>query len=264
MRPTPWNVCSLVVLALTLVAAACSSDHGGAGPTDQHALQGSITVAAAASLHGVFTELGADFTRSHPATHVEFSFGSSGVLEAQLAQGAPADVFASADAEVMAHARRDDLLATAPVVFARNRLEMVTKPHNPGDIQSLDDLRRADVVALCALEAPCGAKAAEALRRAGVHLATAHITRAQDVKATLRQVTFGDAEAAIVYVTDARTVGDRATAVTIAPRHNVETDYPMAVVRGTHHEALARAWIDYVLGRAGARVLRRAGFAAPG
>lgn len=195
---------------------------------------------------------------------VDFSFGSSGILEDQLAHGAPADVFASADARVMAEARRAGTVDGEPTVFARNTLELVVRPGNPLGVRSLEDLERADVVALCARRAPCGASAEQVLATAGVDLPTSKVTRGQDVKATLRQVTAGDADAAIVYVTDARTVGSRATAVPIPAAQDVVTSYPMAVVHTTSHRALARAWITFVAGPVGQRELRDAGFRPPG
>ena len=138
-------------------------------------LHGTLTVAAAASLSGVFGTLGERFEAEHPGVRVLFNFGSSGVLETQIDQGAPADVFASADAAVMDEARHDGVIDGRPTAFARNTLELVVRPGNPLRIWSLPDLNRAHVVALCAERAPCGASAATVLERAGVDLATSKI-----------------------------------------------------------------------------------------
>ena len=225
--------------------------------------EGTLTVAAAASLTGVFTGLGKQFQDKYPDTKVEFNFGSSGVLMTQITNGAPADVFASADSAVMGQAQKVGVLAGTPQTFARNTLEMVVRPGNPLGIKTLADLERANVVALCATNAPCGASAAKVLARAGVELKTSQVTRGQDVKATLRQVTVGDADAAIVYVTDARTIGSMGQAVPIPAAQNLITDYPIAMVKGVRNPALAVAWIPFVLGPNGQAALRAAGFKVP-
>lgn len=252
-----------MVFVGAVASTACASSGRAVAPSLQSDLHGTLTVAAAASLTGVFGALKPRFEAAHPGVRVAFDFGSSGVLETQIAQGAPADVFASADAEVMDEARRAGSIDGKPTVFARNTLELVVRPGNPLGIRALADLSRAQVVALCAVRAPCGASAAMVLERAGVDLPTSKISRGQDVKATLQQVTVGDADAALVYVTDARTVGTKAQAVPIPAAQDFVTDYPIAVVKGTAHGSLARTWITFVDGPVGRAVLRAAGFAPP-
>jgi molybdate transport system substrate-binding protein len=156
------------------------------------------------------------------------------------------------------------LVSGAPVTFARNRLEIVVKPGNPLGIHSLADLTKASVVAVCVSTAPCGATADEALAKAGVTLATSKVSRGTDVDATLAQVTTGDADAAIVYVTNAATVGTQGVAVSIPPSQNVDTSYPVAVLTTTTDRALASAWVAYVLGPVGRVTLLRAHFLPPG
>ncbi len=249
------------ILALSIGLAVTSVGCGSSTSTPATRSQ-TITVAAAASLTETFTALGKEFEAANPGTNVDFNFGSSAVLEQQIDHGAPADVFASASTKVMDRAVQANSVV-APRLFAANTLALVVKPGNPLGIASLADLKKADVVALCALEAPCGATADKALRKAKVALATDKITRGQDVKATLRQVTAGDADAAVVYVTDARTVGSRGTAVSIPPTQNVSTDYPIALVRTTKHPTIARRWIAFVRGPKGQSALRHAGFVIP-
>ena len=252
-----------MIVGVALVLTACGSSVRTASSGSERKasrLHGTLTVAAAASLTGVFGELGRSFEDRHPGAHVAFAFGSSGVLETQIAQGAPADVFASADAAVMEQAERAGVVDGAPTVFARNALELVVQPGNPLGIRTLADLRRAKVVAMCATRAPCGASAAKILDRVGVELPSSMVTRGQDVKATLAQVTVGDADAAIVYVTDARTVGAKGKAVKIPAAQDLITDYPIAVVKGSKHLALAEAWIAFVEGPVGQASLHAAGF----
>jgi molybdate transport system substrate-binding protein len=220
-------------------------------------------VSAASSLAGAFTELGATFESAHPGTTVSFNFASSGTLATQILGGASADVFASAAPEDMATVQKAGDISGRPVVFARNSLEIVVKPGDPLHIRSLAGLAKAPVVALCVSTAPCGATAEQALRKAGVHLSTAKVTVGQDVATTLAQVTTGDAAAAVVYVTNARTVGHQGVGIPIPASQNVTTSYPIAVVRSTADRALAEAWIAFVLGPTGQRVLRQASFLPP-
>ena len=258
----------LALATLVLVCASGCESSGGAADaprpsTGGSALHGTLTVAAAASLAEVFGDLKDRFEARHADARVLLDLGSSGALAAQIGSGAPADVFASANAQAMEQVRRAGAVEGAPTTFARNTLELVVRPGNPLHVRSLHDLTRAPVVALCATGAPCGASAARALDEAGVALPVSHVTRGQDVKATLRQVTVGDADVAIVYVTDARTVGDRGEAVPIPATQNVVTDYRIAALSGSTHATLARAWIAFVQGPAGRAALRDAGFLLP-
>jgi len=259
--------CAVVAVAAVAVAtAACSTSTSTAttASTTSARLSGSITVSAASSLTGTFTQLATGFRVLHPGTSVTFNFGSSGALATQIVSGAPADVFASASPSDMTTVQAAHLVSGAPVTFARNRLEIVVKPGNPLGIHSLADLTKASVVAVCVSTAPCGATADEALAKAGVTLATSKVSRGTDVDATLAQVTTGDADAAIVYVTNAATVGTQGVAVSIPPSQNVDTSYPVAVLTTTTDRALASAWVAYVLGPVGRVTLLRAHFLPPG
>ncbi len=201
------------VTALALIAAACGSSSGSTSSsttTKARKLSGSITVSAASSLTGAFDQLGTTFHTANPGTTVTFNFGSSATLATQIQQGAPADVFASAATKDMDQVVQSGDVSGTPVIFARNTLAIVVKPGTPLGIHSLADLTKAVVVALCTSSAPCGAAADEALQRAGVTIPASKITLGQDVKSALQQVTTGDADAAIVYVTDAKTVGSSA------------------------------------------------------
>ena len=246
---------SLSVVALSLAALGVTS-----GSANAATLTGSITVSAASSLTGVFTQLGKSFESAHRGTSISFNFASSSILALQIKQGAPADVFASASTKEMGSVQRAGDIAGAVVVFARNTLAIVVKPGNPLHIHSLADLTKAKVVALCVATAPCGKAARLALSASQVVIPTSRISLGQDVKSTLAQVTTGDADAAIVYVTDARTVGHLGVAVAIPPSQNVITSYPIGLVKASTHRALARAWITYMLGPTGRRALLSAGF----
>ena len=225
-------------------------------------LTGSITVSAASSLTGAFTQLGASFQRAHHGTKINFNFASSSTLALQIQQGAPADVFASASVKDMGEVQHSHDIAGAVAIFTRNTLAIVVRPGNPLGIHTLADLTRARVVALCVVSAPCGAAAREALLKSKVLLRVSRISLGQDVKSTLAEVTTGDADAAIVYVTDAKTIGRQGASVSIPPAKNVITKYPIGLVKASTNRALAQAWIEYVLSPTGQRALRAAGFLA--
>jgi len=251
-----------LLLGAALAAAACGSTSSSPTTTSTTIprLTGSITVSAASSLTGAFGQLETTFHALHPGATVAFNFGSSGALATQIQQGAPADVFASASPGDMATVQQAGDISGPPVIFARNRLEIVVKPGNPLGIHSLADLTKASVVALCVTTAPCGSTAQKALAKAHVTLPVAKVSLGQNVDATLAEVTTGDADAGVVYVTNAKTVGTQGVGVPIAPSQNVTTSYPIALVKGTADRALAQAWIAYVLGPTGQSVLRQASF----
>jgi molybdate transport system substrate-binding protein len=248
--------------AVALGAAACGGASGSANTstTAVPKLTGSITVSAASSLTAAFGQLGTTFQSAHPGTTISFNFGSSGTLATQIQQGAPADVFASAAPANMATVQQAGDIVGQPVTFARNSLEIVVKPGNPLGIHSLTDLTKANVVGICVSTAPCGATAAQALQKSGVTIPTSKITLGPDVDHTLAEVTTGDADAAIVYVTNAKAVGTQGVGIPIPTAKNVSTSYPIAVVKGTQNLALAQAWIAYVQGPTGQRVLQAASF----
>jgi molybdate transport system substrate-binding protein len=255
------------VVVLGLVAG-CSDDGAGsdASTTTTRAastVTGSITVSDAASLTEAFEAIGADFTAANPDAEVTFNPGPSSTLATQIEGGAPADVFASADEANMDRLLTANLVDGEPVVFAQNQLVIVTKPGNPEGIETLADLATAGVISLCAETVPCGRYAGGVLQRASVTIPETSVTRGQDVKATLAQVTTGDAVAAIVYVTDAQTAGDDVEAVTIPDAQNAIATYPIAVLSGSGNKEAAQAFVDAVLSGQGQATLRSYGFLPP-
>lgn len=246
-----------------LIATGCA---GSAGPDTARSspsggATGEITVSAAASLTEAFSAIGTDFTRAQPNATVTFNFGPSGTLATQIEQGAPADTFAAADATSMDELVATHLIEGAPVTFARNRLVIVTEPGNPKGVTGLADLASLDVVALCGDSAPCGTYAAQVLRRSGTTIPESNVTRGQDVKATLAAVTTGDADAAIVYVTDAKSAP--VESVPIADADNAIATYRIATLKASGHRATSRAFIDHVMSPAGQETLRSFGFLPP-
>lgn len=260
-----------LVVMLGLVAAGCSSDDSSSGgssattTTTVAKATGSITVSDAASLTDAFEKIGTDFTAANPDATVTFNPGSSGTLATQIqqTQGAGVDAFASADEDNMNKLVAANLIDGQPVVFARNKLIIVTKPGNPNNVKTVADLPNLDVVSLCGETVPCGKYAAQILQTAGVAIPETKVTRGVDVKGTLAAVTTGDADAAIVYVTDAKTAGDTVASVTIPDDQNAIATYPIATLTASGNKAPSQAFIDYVMSSKGQATLRSFGFLPP-
>ncbi len=229
---------------------------GGSGSAS--AQRGTLVVFAAASLKQTFTAIGAEFEKSHPGVHVVSSFGGSDTLAAQIAQGAPVDVFASANTATMTTVTRAGDAET-PVDFAKNELEIVVPAGNPKHVASLSDLAEAGVkVALCAPSVPCGAAATKALDAAGVSLRPA--TLEQNVSAVLTKVELHEVDAGLVYRTDVRSAGDRVVGIGFPEAQQAVNTYPISVVTTGKNRTAARAFVDFVTSPAAQRVLRAAGF----
>lgn len=245
-----------------MLATACggvAAQPAATAATDPVA--GAITVFAAASLTDAFKAESTAFSERHANANVTFNFAGSTVLASQIQQGAPADVFASADQPNMQKVV-DAGNAVAPVVFAANRLQIVVGAGNPRAIKSLADLARPGlVVILCAPAVPCGNYAGQALGKAGVKVTPASLE--QDVKAVVTKVGLGEADAGIVYVTDLKAGGAKVQGVDIPENQNVVAQYPIAPIKGAANPVGARAFVDFILAKEGQDVLRGFGFSSP-
>jgi molybdate transport system substrate-binding protein len=222
---------------------------------------GDITVFAAASLTESFESIAKQFEQRYPDVDVKLNFDSSSNLAAQIQQGAPADVFASADeANLRKTIDSDDVTAT-PVTFAKNRLEIAVEKGNPKKIKGLADLADSGlVVVLCADEVPCGRYAAEAFAKAGVTVSPA--SKEENAKATLSKVSLGEADASVVYVTDVK-AEKGVSGVRVPNAQNVIATYPMATVDESQNATAARAWLRFVQSKAGQNTLKKFGFLPP-
>jgi len=250
------GVLGLSVIGLSVIAPGAEAERQPARTS------GSITVFAASSLTDAFTKLGRDFERSHADTSISFSFNASSALATQIDEGAPADVFASADPTNMMKVVNAGEIVGRPTVFARNRLEIAVEPGNPLKIHSLADTVERDVtVVLCAAAVPCGRYALESYAKAGVKVPD--VPTAESARATLTRVALGEADAAVVYVTDVAAAGDDVDGVAIPEHENVIASYPIGVVKDTENRALARAFARFVGSTPAQRILRRFGFLAP-
>jgi molybdate transport system substrate-binding protein len=247
---------TVVSLALLLPLTACGNEDDGGTAGEDHG--GTLTVLAAASLTDVFEELATGFEDEH-GVEVSFSFGSSTDLAEQVADGAPGDVLATADATSMGIA--EDAGVTGDVeTFATNVLTIVTPAGNPAGIGSLDDLTDATWVR-CADEVPCGKVALAVLEANGI---TAEpVSLEEDVRATLDKVISGEADAGLVYATDAVAAGDEVEAVEIPGAEQDLTSYFATTLEQSEHPDLAADWVAWVTSEEGRAILADAGFGSP-
>lgn len=242
----------VLLLAVSLLAVpGC----GGAGT----ATSPTVAVYAAASLQEVFTELAEVFEADHPDATVQLTFAGSADLVTQLIQGARAEVFAAADEANMDRAAEAGLLAGPAVPFTANTLTVVTAPDNPHRIGSFADLARPDLaVVTCAPQVPCGAATQRLERQTGVDLEP--VSEEGSVTDVLHKVTSGQADAGVVYRTDARRAGEEVHTVADPAAAAVSNRYPIAVLAEAAHPDLAAQFVELATGPQGQKVLSRYGF----
>ncbi len=236
-------------LAVTASLASCSAELG-----DQV-----VVVFAAASLQEVFVDIAQDFEDGHDAAEVEFSFAGSSDLVSQLESGAPADVLASADELQMDRAVERGVVYGSRQLFASNTLTLVTPSDNPADITSLSDAATSSLV-ICAPQVPCGAATQNMAELTGVTLRP--VSEESSVTDVLGKVTSGQADAGLVYVTDAIRAGDDVNVIPIDEAGAVVNNYPIAAVDAD--DSLAQEFVDFVMSEDSQQKLRAAGFGVPG
>lgn len=259
--------------AALLALSACSSSDSdsSSGKSDSSAsasgsaatkMSGTVTVFAAASLQESFTALGKEFEKEHPGTKVNFSFGGSDTLAAQITGGAPADVFAAASPKTMKIVTDKGDAVGTPATFVRNQLEIATLPGNPDKISSLKDLTKSSLkVVLCDKTVPCGAAAQKALTASKLTFTPASYE--QDVKSALTKVVLKEADAAVVYKTDVKAAGSKVQGVEFPESANAINDYPITLVKNAPDSVAAKAFIALVQSAEGQKVLTGAGFLKP-
>ncbi len=262
-----------LVAALLLSLTACgggddtrddNSGSGSAAATEADPLSGDLTIFAAASLTDVFTELGEQFEADHPDVEVTdfLNFGPSSGLATQITEGAPADVFASANTTQM------DVVADAgnteaePEVFVENVLQIAVPVGNPAGITGIDDFANPDLtLAICAAEVPCGAAAATVFEAAGITPSVDSLE--EDVRAALTKVELGEVDAALVYVTDVVAAGDTVEGIDFPEIEEAVNSYPIATLAEAPNPDAATAWVEFILSDDAAAVFEEAGFRIP-
>ena len=226
-----------------------------------------ITVSAAASLQNAMREIGAAYAAAHPGVKVNFNFAASGPLLAQIAQGAPVDVFASADAETMDKAQAQQLIAApSRANFAANGLVLVSPLARPATLTTLADLTRPEVQRIAVgspASVPAGHYARAALEKAALWgPLTPKLVFAENVRQALNYVARAEVDAGFVYRTDALVDADKVRIDFAVPTAGTVL-YPIARVAASKSAAPADAFIAFVKGAAGQAVLARFGFRQP-
>lgn len=246
---------SLQPIALACGALLATTSLASCGPESEEQV---LTVFAAASLREVFVDIAGDFEAEHDGVEVQFSFAGSSDLVSQLESGAPGDVFASADEKQMDRAVELDVVTGEGVLFASNTLTLVTPTDNPAGITSLADAATSSLV-ICAPQVPCGAATEKMVDAAGIELKP--VSEENSVTDVLGKVTSGQADAGLVYVTDAIRAGDGVTVIDIPEADSVVNRYPIAAVDAD--DKVAQAFVDFVMSAPSQEKLRAAGFGSP-
>jgi molybdate transport system substrate-binding protein len=256
-------------LLLPLAGCGSSDDSSGSGKSSPSASSGSaaadppkadLTVLAASSLTDVFTAAGKLYEKEHPGTHVKFSFAGSQALAAQVKQGAPADALVTADQKTMNGVESE--VSGKPIVIAHNRLVIVTDKGNPKKVASLKDLSDPKLkVVLAAKEVPVGNYSRQVLDKQKITVKP--VSEETNVRAVLSKVELGEADAGIVYRTDAATAPGKVTQVTIPDAQNTIAAYPAATLKESQHSAAAQAFVAWLAKPEAQKILQDAGFQKP-
>lgn len=243
----------LLAVMLLLTGVGCSAT-GGEDRT--------VAVFAAASLSDAFIEVVAAFESAQPGIEVELNLAGSSTLREQVLDGAPADVFASADEIDMATVEDAGEVQGEVKTFARNRMEIAVPTGNPGEVRGLADFEDADLlIGLCAEEVPCGRLGREVLANAGVEPALD--TNEPDVRALLTKIEVDELDAGLVYVTDVAASGGAVQGIEVPPADNVIARYPIAALSGAPDPEAASLFVEFVLSDGGQAILADFGFGAP-
>jgi molybdate transport system substrate-binding protein len=264
------------LIASALAVGLLLAMSEGATAAEVPRIQGELTVFTAASLTDAFKEIAAQIERANPGTKLTFNFAGSPTLRTQLAQGARADVFASADEPNMYGAERDGTISGEPQIFARNLLVVVVPANNPAGINTPQDLAKPKLkLVLTNKDVPVGNYARQALDKMSrdpafgkdfsTRVLANLVSEETNVKQVASKVQLGEADAGIVYSTDVTpAIGSAVRVIPIPPEFNVIAKYPIAAVKGARNALGARAFIEYVLSPAGQAILARYGFLVAG
>ncbi|MFF3453937.1 molybdate ABC transporter substrate-binding protein [Streptomyces sp. NPDC002730] len=256
---------AVLTAALLVPLAACGSDDskkdsaGGSKKGASSAPQADLTVLAASSLTNVFKTAGAAYEKSHPGTKVKFSFAGSQELAAQVKQGAPADALVTADTKTMDGLKSD---TGTPTVIARNRLVIATVEDNPKKVDELKDLADTKLkVVLAAPEVPVGRYSKKILD--AQKIVVKPVSQEPNVRAVLGKVELGEADAGLVYKTDAATATDKVDAVEIPDAQNAIAQYPAATLKTSKNSEAAAAFVAWLSTPEAQKILQDAGFQQP-
>src|SRR4051794_4744351 len=267
-RPVVLACVLLIVLGLASCGGGSSGSRGSGGGGGEQG--GTLTILAASSLTDAFGQLGNTFEKQNPGTTVKASFGASSDLLAQIRQGAPADVFASAATEEMNTAEKDGLVSGKPEVFVKNREVIMVPKDNPANINSLEDMAKPDIkLVLAAKDVPAADYAVEILGKANKvygpnfekDVLSNVVSREADVRASVNRVVVGDADATFGYASDyTPDIRDKVKVIPIPPKLNIIATYPIAALKDAKESELARKWLDLITSKQGQKVLKKWNF----
>jgi molybdate transport system substrate-binding protein len=246
------KTCLVVVTCVLGMVVACSGSS----------VEGELLISAAASLTDAFAEVESAFEEENPDVDVVLNLGSSSALREQILEGAPADVFASANTSNMDQIAEAGELSGEAEIFVTNSLVIAVPSGNPAGVYGLEDFAREELlIGLCAEDVPCGDFGRQALENAGV---TPSIdTNEPDVRALLTKIEAGELDAGITYVTDVLFSSGRVEGIEIPEEANVVAEYPIATLTGASNLDAAAAWVEFVLSEEGQAILTSYGFTTP-
>ncbi|WP_406399977.1 molybdate ABC transporter substrate-binding protein [Streptomyces uncialis] len=260
MSRSPARTAATALAATALLIpllAACGDDEEKKDSGAQDSAK--LTVLAAASLTDVFGTVKGAYEDAHPGTTLTFSFAGSQELAAQVRQGAPADAIVTADTRTMDGLKAD---TGTPSVIARNRLVIATREGNPDKVDGLKDLADPKLkVVLAAPEVPVGRYSRQVLDAQKIDVEP--VSEEPNVRAVLSKVELGEADAGIVYKTDAETATDKVDAITVPDDQNAIAQYPAAVIKGGKNVAAAQTFVEWLSTPTAQKILQDAGFQKP-
>jgi len=246
---------SALSTAVLLVVAACGNSNGVGVETE-------LLVSAAASLTNAFAEIEAAFEEANPEVDVILNLGGSSSLREQILEGAPVDVFASANTSNMDQVVEAGEVGSNPEIFARNVLQIVVPSGNPAGVTGLADLARSELlIGLCAEQVPCGDFARRALANAGV--TPAIDTNEPDARALLTKIEAGELDAGITYLTDVASTEGGVDGIDIPEDEKVLAEYPIVLLAGASSPDVASLFVEFVVSEQGQAILADHGFASP-
>ena len=244
-----------VVLAPIAFFTACTSESDNRETT-------TLEVYAASSLATPFADAGLAYEKAHPGVKVEFNWGASSDLARFVQEGAPADVFASADVTNMDKVETQDLLDSQSVIFATNYLEIIVEKGNPLDISSLQDLENPDLIFVTTSpDVPIGKYTAEVLKKAGVSITPDSFEN--NVKGIMLKVASGEADTGIVYHSEVVASDGQVEGVKIPTDLNIVAKYPIGVIKNSANQKQAQGFVDFLLSPEGQALLTQYGFGLP-
>jgi molybdate transport system substrate-binding protein len=269
----------LILLGLLLVACGrsttSSTSSGGSTPTTASQAPVTLNISAASSLTESFNTIATQYKTVHPNVTLKYNFNGSQILVQQIINGAPADVFASADTTNMQKATAAGLVTT-PRIFAQNKITVVIPASNPGKINSLKDLaKKGEKIVVAAPAVPVGKYGLQVLDNMGKSsqygpayesaVKANFVSQEDNVKAVVQKVQLGEADAGIVYLTDAETAAaNKVKLIDIPDNFNVIAQYPIAAVKSSKNATEAQDFVQYILSSSGQSVLEKYGFISTG